>query len=921
MSSLFRRAYTFSAIRLTSPHVFVGIDSAGKINLEDIRRDTAATKESAAETNAEAKEDTAAQSPLRLVIQELAIDSGRIVFEDRARAVPFRAAIDSLGLSLHDFTTLPNEAGEYQFEASTGRNELIRWKGNVSVVPLHSAGSFELKNIQMRRFWEYLRDRVNFEASTGSADFQSGYMFDFSRDTILAELNNGALAARDVRLTSTVDSVVAVQLPSLNVSGIRMNYAEQKIAIGSISTENLVLSNVLSADGRITLKDMFVPKNPSSVTPAKAVTPPAKSAASPPKSAATSQQTAANPPGPGWKISIQNIDIKSTMLRNEDRSTNPPGIIEVAPLDLTVGHLRLDAPEPAAVSVSTSLNGSGSIKIYGTMTVDAGRAEIDAAMNANITGIQFAPFQPYLSPYAKMEIKSGEASCNGNIRFTMKNGKQSVDYDGDASCVKFRVTDTVLRQDFLRFTALELKKISFRQSERTFSVRNVTMRQPYIRMIIGPDRVTNIQNMMITDTTKEDSASVANAPPEAPAAPEEPPMKIRIANVRIIDGSTNFADLSLKPNFVVGIQELNGTVKGLSSAELSRAQIDLAGKVDKYAPAVIKGQINPLSEDAYTDVTMSFQGIELTTFTPYSGRFAGYKIEKGKLNVYLHYKLNKSKLEAENKIVFDQLVLGEKVESPDATSLPVKLAVALLMDSHGKIDVDIPVSGDINDPEFSVFPLVVQGLGNLCVKVVTAPFKWLGGVFGGEEAEELNYVEFPAGSDSLFARQEAKLEKLAKALTERPALSLEVRGITVDSIDSRAIATAAVCAMIRPPVNAAISPEDFSPPQRKSVERLYEETFKDDPEKLLPPSAPGTDLTDEEIERAVTRAAFERLVQAHAVSQEELRALAVRRADAVKSVLVFKRGIGEERVFITGLNTDAPARDGLIQMELALQAN
>jgi len=170
MSSIFRRACTFSEIRLVSPNIFVGIDPAGRINLEDIRRDTAA------------KADSAGQTPLRVVIQELAIDSGRVVFEDLARTIPFRAQFDSVGLSLKGFTTLPNEAGEYQFEATTGRNELIRWKGSVSVVPLRSAGSFDLKNIRMRKFWEYLQDRVNFVASTGSADFHSEYVFDLSKD-------------------------------------------------------------------------------------------------------------------------------------------------------------------------------------------------------------------------------------------------------------------------------------------------------------------------------------------------------------------------------------------------------------------------------------------------------------------------------------------------------------------------------------------------------------------------------------------------------------------------------------------------------------------------------------------------------------------------------------------------------------------
>ena len=299
-SSLFRRAYTFGEIRLSSPKIFVGIDNDGRVNLEDIRQDTVANT------------DTVRQSPPRVIIQELAIDSGKIVFEDRARHVPFRAVFDSLGLSLRDFTTLPNEAGEYQFEASTGRNELIRWRGNVSVVPLRSAGSFELKNIRMRRFWEYMQDRVNFEASTGSANFHAGYVFDMSQRTMVAELNDGALDARDIEITSTVDGVKAVQLPVLTVGGIHVNYAKKEVEIKLIATNTLALSNVLSTDGRITLKDMFVPK-----------TRPA--AAAPPAQAQGAQLP--------WKMVIQNIDANETIFRNEDRSTQPPAVVELAPLN------------------------------------------------------------------------------------------------------------------------------------------------------------------------------------------------------------------------------------------------------------------------------------------------------------------------------------------------------------------------------------------------------------------------------------------------------------------------------------------------------------------------------------------------------------------------------------------------------------
>jgi hypothetical protein len=837
----------------------------------------------------------------------LAIDSGKIVFEDRARPVPFRAVFDSLGLSLKDFTTLPNDSGEYQFEASTGKNELIRWKGNVSVVPLRSAGSFELKNIRMHRFWEYMQDRVNFEASTGNANFHAEYLFDMSQHAMRVELNHGELEAHDMQIASTVDSVKGVLLPALNVGGIRLNYAEKTLEIGSIATQNLALSNVLSTDGRITLKDMFMPKNP----------PPA----------AGSLQPATPRPAKAWKMLIDSIEAKSTTFRNEDRSTRPPAVVELAPLDLTIGHLRLDAPEPAAVSASTAINGSGSVIMNGTMTIDVARASVEAQASAEVSGVQLVPFQPYVSSYARMEIKSGEANYHGAIHFLMRDGKRTIDYDGDAMLSNLRVTDTVLHEDFLRFAKLDLKKLSFHQSNRTFAVKEIAARQPYIRMIIGPDRVTNLQHMIIADSTKAIIAESSKAGPapntESPAKPapsaKEGAMNSKIATIRMTDGSMNFSDLSLTPNFVVGIQEMNGTISGLSSAELSRAQIDIAGKVDKYAPAIIKGQINPLSEEAFTDITMSFHGIELTTFTPYSGRFAGYKIDKGKLNVDLHYKLNKSQLDAENKIVLDQLTLGEKVESPDATSLPVKLAIALLKDSHGVIDLDIPVSGNINDPDFSVMPIVVKAVVNVFVKAVTAPFKLLGSLFGGGD-EEMNFVTFPAGSDSLLAHEEAQLANLSKALTERPGLSLEVRGITVDSLDSRALATAAVVAKIRPPVMPGRRIEDLSSQQRSSVLRLYEETFKEDAEKLLPPPPPGAEETREEKEKAEALAAFARLVKAQAVDQETLRGLAGKRADAVKAFLVFRSGIGEERVFITGINTDAAARDGQVQMELALQA-
>jgi hypothetical protein len=247
---------------------------------------------------------------------------------------------------------------------------------------------------------------------------------------------------------------------------------------------------------------------------------------------------------------------------------------------------------------------------------------------------------------------------------------------------------------------------------------------------------------------------------------------VSIGLVSIDKASANFADYSLQPNFVTGIQELSGTIKGLSSKKESRATVKLDGKVDAYAPVTIDGEINYLSADAYTDLKLAFDNMELTTFTPYSGKFAGYHIDKGKLSVRLAYHIEDRKLDAQHKIILDQLQLGERIESKDATSLPVKLAVALLKDRNGVIDLDLPVSGSLDDPKFRLGPLIWKVVVNLVTKIVTAPFALLGSLFGG--GEEVNQLTFAPGTIELQGESQARVDSVAKALRERPGLSLEV---------------------------------------------------------------------------------------------------------------------------------------------------
>jgi hypothetical protein len=381
--------------------------------------------------------------------------------------------------------------------------------------------------------------------------------------------------------------------------------------------------------------------------------------------------------------------------------------------------------------------------------------------------------------------------------------------------------------------------------------------------------------------------------------------------------------------------------------------VALKGNVDKYAPVDIVGQINPLSGDRYTDLLLSFKNMELTTMTPYSGKFAGYTIKKGKLSLDLKYKLSENVLIGENKIVADQLTLGERVESPDATSLPVKLAIALLKDRHGKIDLDVPVRGDLNDPEFSVGPIVVQALVNVVTKIVTSPFALLGSLIGGG-GEELSFVDFEVGSSALAKEEIEKLDKLAKALNERPALQLEIKAVAHKESDRAALAESALLDQLKQaklkemqaagkqaPAQAkdvSLSDDDYA----RLITQAYEKRFGKHPSALLGmkvetsaketqapadagQSAPASPAKPAQAQAAdpqvVIAMAKKRLIEDMGIDDTRLRILAQERAKQIKGYLLEKGKIPEEQLFIVDVELGGSSDGDTVRANLSLSAS
>jgi hypothetical protein len=378
------------------------------------------------------------------------------------------------------------------------------------------------------------------------------------------------------------------------------------------------------------------------------------------------------------------------------------------------------------------------------------------------------------------------------------------------------------------------------------------------------------------------------------------------------------------PNFSTGIQKLEGTVLGLSSNDRSRAKVDIHGSVDAFAPVSITGEFNVLSATLYTDLAMSFRNIELSTFNPYSGKFAGYNISKGKLSTELHYKVDGGKLDAQHHIVIEQLEFGDKTESKDAVSLPVKLAVALLKDREGVIDLNLPVTGSLNDPKFKLGPIIWKVFVNILEKAVTAPFALLGSLFGG--GPDLQFVDFQPGAAELDPVAVEKTQSIVKALDARPQLKIEIPIAVINALDRPSLVEAKFQAQLQEAQGAMTARKKSSaaaaelPPLDDAARldlltRLY---VKDFGAELKFPESVEAIKTKPEKTAAKNDFLSRELHQRIAVSDAELTALGQQRAMNLQQALLTGTQIAPERVFLVA-NDKAKTQDGRVRLELSLR--
>lgn len=881
--SLWTKALHLADVQLDKPKTELLFNKDGTLNLTQLFKLPASEP---TQTDPNSK-------PFPMRIDNIKLAGGYLHFTDMRPSEPIEFLYDSMDLELKNLSTLPDDNADMTLVAAGPAGGRIDWTGTLSLVPITSTGKLKVTDGKMKVWWPYVRDALPLALEDGVLNFSTDYTLNLSKETEMV-LSNATASIAPLRINAP-DGRPLVRLERLDVSDTRVDLAKQQVIVGKINSQNLETWAAREKDGQLDWQKLFASQ------PAKA---PSKT-----DEVVTVEAPKAAPVAPSkpWEVLLKDVNLRDYRVHLADKEPNTPVALDIGPLNLNLKNFDSLNRSPFSLKLDTGVGKQGQLTASG----DVNLSPVSARLKVTTKDIDLRIAQAYIDPFIRLELRSG--MLGSDLAVNLKSTEPlAFTVEGRAQVDQLHTLDTLKDRDFLKWQKLVLDNVKYQHGD-SLSVTRVNFEKPYVRFMINDDRTTNIDDLLIPQPAGSTAKSTAS---------KDKPLGIHIGAIAINDGSANFADFSLTPNFQTAVQQLNGQIGTIDSRNAKPAPVNIAGKVDRYAPVTIKGSVNPFDPMASLDIATSFKRVELTTLTPYSGKFAGYRIRKGRLNLDLHYMITKGQLKAENKLVVEQLQLGEKVDSPDAVDLPIKLAIALLKDTDGKISIELPISGDLNNPQFSVMPIIWQTVRNLVLRAAQAPFKFIGGLINGGGAEDLGTVSFAPGSSELSPQAQKALNTLAQALKERPALRLEIEGTAAQSSDGPLIAKERLEREFqynyykilqrrgdKVPAKAGLLtvPDDEKGPL---LEGIYRTRLKQQP------PAEWKDLSRDERAAKMTAA----LIDFWSKSEVLLRQLGQDRASSIKDYLVDKGGLADDRVYFIDATLGEAESDGRVISPLHLDS-
>jgi hypothetical protein len=812
----------------------------------------------------------AGEKPFRFRVGSIAVKHGAVRITDATVTPPFTSTLSDVTAGITNLTSGATQKANFTLSFATDTGAHASHRGTINLSPFHADGRLEVSGWRLAQLYPYYASALNLVVDDGAMDGTTDIQIDSAGALALTSLD---VTASNVKMRLPDEKEPLWRIPTLAAHGGSIDVSKRAISFDSVESHSATTTVRRRPNGAINF-DRVMRTSELVATPSPSAEP--------------------------WRFEARKIALDDFAATFVDETVTPPARIALSRISLDAENLFNPTKAKGHATLKATVNKRGTLSLAGPVAT----APFAATLNVVAKDIDLVPFQAYLSQSARVILTGGAASVRGTSDIAVGTPTRAT-YKGNLTLSDVTALDEANETDLLKWKTLTLANVDAQLEPLAVSVGDITLDNLFARLLLNENGEFNLQQL------GRDRAP-ATAPPTPTAEPNTvqvstPPGKattwLRLGKATLTGGNIDFTDHFIRPNYSANLTDVSGSLSSLAFDK--PADLDLKGNVQGSAPVEISGRINPLSQNLFLDVKASATDIELPPLSPYSGKYVGYGIEKGKLSMKVRYLIENRKLTAENGIVLDQLTFGARVESPDAIKVPVLLAVALLKDRNGVIRFDLPVGGSLDDPKFSVGRIVFQALVNLLLKIVTSPFALLGSL-GGHHGEELAYIEFASGSATLDAEGEKKIDAIAKAMIDRPAVKLEIAGRSEPAVDEEGLKRAVLDRKIRLQKFNDLKSAGQPPPSVDAVEVPASEY-----ESLLVRVYRAEDFSKPRnaigFPKDLSKAEMESLIFTNTkVSAEDLRLLAEHRAQIVHDRLT---GAGDhvpaERVFVVAPRLNA----------------
>ena len=808
------------------------------------------------------------KTPLMLVVDEIAVNRGTIRFDDQGNVEPFETTLNPVEVKVTGLSTLENAETAYEISMQTEAEESIAMTGKLSLNPLTIQLHAALQDMKIPRFSPYYSEIITPQVVGANLDLavDISYTRKESRNSLNAE--NITLLFDSIAVNDK-DSAKLLTVPSLSIRETSLDLEGRQVVIGDFLASSGELHLVRQKEGLVLLKELLRPREQQKEKTAEGKT-----------------ETNSR-----WVATLQKGSIDQFSIVLLDHIPAEPTTVVIDNMRLNMANFSTAANTKGEVALDLRIDKKGALSLKGA----AGIAPLSADLAVDLSNLPVKTLQPYFADRVNMVIGDGAIALDGQLVVSQDKGTiLSTQFSGKGIIEKLASFDPFAGEEFLRWKELRLDGIEYDSSRFALKFKEIGWQDFYNKIVFFDDGTLNLQTIMqgsgesVTENTEKSEP--------VKSTEESHSLLVEIDAVKLENGKFDFLDRKITPHYEASLSELTGTITGLSSRPGVMAEANISGKLDQQALLNISGKLNPLSDEVFADLTIDFRNIELSPTTPYTAKYIGYTVAKGKLSLELKYLVEGRKITGKNKAFFDQFTLGETVNSPDSLNLPVNLAIALLRNRKGEITLNVPVQGDLDDPEFSIGAIVFKAIVNLIAKAATSPFALLGALI--PEGEDLQYVDFTPGSSLIEEKYKAGLETIAKALYERPGLKMDIRGSVNFEQEEEVLHNLRFEGLLKNEKYKKLS-------RKKDMTISLDEIIIEPDEYEIYLKAAYKDATFDKpknvlgLSKRMPPEEMEKLLRDNIViTEDELRLLAIQRANGVKSFLVSAGPVEAERLFI-----------------------